>query len=71
MERVGRPRPGKAKEQVGDLLLVVEVGRLELWPASSSAAWSRLRWLADLRFLMVTIEDGLGHRSDLTPAATC
>jgi hypothetical protein len=29
----------KAKGQVIDLPLVVEVGRLELWPASSSFAW--------------------------------
>jgi hypothetical protein len=35
----GHVGPEKAKEQVTDLLLVVEVGRLELWPASSSVAW--------------------------------
>ena len=32
-------------------IMTAWVGRLELRPASSSAAWSRLRWRADLRFL--------------------
>jgi hypothetical protein len=38
-----------AKKQVTDLLLVVEVGTLELWPAFYSIAWSRLGGRADLR----------------------
>jgi hypothetical protein len=41
----------KAEEQAADLLLVVEVGRLELRPASRKAPWWPLCWWPDLRCL--------------------
>jgi hypothetical protein len=49
--RVLRRCFGKAKEQVTDLLLLVEVGRLELRPTSWSAACSRSDPVVDLRVL--------------------
>ena len=49
-----RPRSRYAKEQVADLLLTVEVGRLELWPASSRAACSRPHRAVGLRFLRIS-----------------
>jgi hypothetical protein len=42
---------GESKGTVADLLLMVEVGRLELWPAAWRGAWWRLCWRSDLRFL--------------------
>jgi hypothetical protein len=42
---------GKAKEQVTDLLLLVEVGRLELRPTSRRAACSRPQPAVRLQFL--------------------
>jgi len=54
------------KAVASDLLLVVEVGRLELWPACWSSPWCRLRWRADLRFLSTR-----GDRSCLLRSPTC
>ena len=50
-----RPRSRYAKEQVSDLLLVVEVGRLDLWPASWRIAWLRPGRADDLQLLRTTL----------------
>jgi hypothetical protein len=66
---------GTAKEQVGDLLLLVEVGRLELRPSSRSVACSRPYPAVDLWFLATRRDRwcplrSAGCRSGVYPACT-